>query len=280
MKRIITFLFLGALLLAPRATLAEEPSRVTPIKYPAFTLCSVPVGKDGKVNALVMTPDEPLPGNPWVLSSFQDVRNPAVANMVRTQLELVRRGFHVVGAAPGVVLGALDPNAVWDTVYEVMTTKQNLSKHVALMGLSREGLNAVRWTAANPGKVSAIYLDHAVCDFKSWPGGKLGIGPGSTNDWATLQKVYGFKDEAEALAFKENPVDLAPKLVADNVAIIYVAGEKDNYVPYSENGAPMQRQFEKLGGNFELIMSAGVDHHPHGLSDPRPVVDFIQKHSR
>ena len=221
------------------------------------------------------------PGNPWVLSSgFVDVRNAAVANMTRTQLELVRRGFHVVGAAPGVVLGAPDPNAVWDTTYDVMTTKYGLAKRVALMGLSREGLNVCRWAAANPGKVSAIYMDHAVCDFKSWPGGKLGIGPGGKNDWVTLLKVYNFKDEAEAMAFKENPVDLAPKLVADKVAIIFVAGEKDNYVPYSENGARMQEHYDKLGGDFKLIMSPGVDHHPHGLPDPTPVVDFIQKHAR
>jgi pimeloyl-ACP methyl ester carboxylesterase len=267
-------------LTSPLALFADEPFPVEPIHYPAFTLHSLPVGKDGRVNALIMTPEKPLPGNPWVLGTFQDVRNAAVANMTRTQLELVRRGFHVVGASPGVVLGAPDPNAVWDTVYDVMTTKLGLSKRVALMGLSREGLTVARWAAANPGKVSAIYMDHAVCDFKSWPGGKLGIGPGSKNDWATLQKVYNFKDEAEALAFQENPVDLAPKLIADKVAIIYVAGEKDNYVPYSENGARMQQQYDKLGGTFLLIMSAGVDHHPHGLSDPTPVVDFVEKHAR
>ena len=268
----LTLTLLAALLLVPLAALhADEPYPVEPIKYPAFTLRAVPAGKDGKVNALILTPEKPLPGNPWVLSSgFVDVRNAGVANMTRTQLELVRRGFHVVGAAPGVVLGAPDPNAVWDTTYDTMITTCGLSTRVALMGLSREGLTVARWAAANPGKVSAIYMDHAVCDFKSWPGGKLGKGPGSKNDWATLQKVYNFKDEVEAMAFKENPV----------VAIIFVAGEKDNYVPYSENGARMQQQYEKLGGDFKLIMSPGVDHHPHGLPDPSPVVDFIQKHAR
>jgi len=32
-------------------------------------------------------------------------------------------------------------------------------------------------------------------------------GPGSKADWDRLQKVYGFKDEAEALAYRLNPVD-------------------------------------------------------------------------
>ena len=209
----ISTLILTALLLAPLAVLhADEPYPAEPTNYPAFSLHAVPVGKDGKVNALILTPPKPLPGNPWVLAGgFHDVRNAAVANMTRTQLELVRRGFHVVGAAPGVVLGAPDPNAVWNSVYDVMTTKYGLANRVALMGLSREGLSVARWAAANPGKVTCLYLDHAVCDFKSWPGGKLGIGPGSKRDWETLQKVYNFKDEAEAMAFKENPRGPGPQ---------------------------------------------------------------------
>ena len=281
MKNQLVKLF-AVLCLSPLASLpAEEAFPVEPINYPAFALTAVPITNDGKLvmSALVLTPEKPLAGKPWVMTSFPDVRNAAVFNMARTDLELVRRGFHVVCASPSVVLGAPDPKHILDSVYQEVTTQLGLSKRVALIGLSREGLTVCRWAAANPGRVSAIYLDHAVCDFKSWPGGKLGIGPGSKKDWTALFEVYHFKNEAEAMAFKENPVDLAPKLIADKVPIIYIAGEKDNYVPYSENGEPMQQQYDKLGGTFKLIVSPGVDHHPHGLSDPTPVVDFIQKHA-
>jgi hypothetical protein len=284
LKTLSAALLLAVLLLGVTASRlpAQEAFPVEPIDYPAFTLSALPIMKDGKLltSALVLTPAKPLPGKPWVMTSFPDVRNAAVFNMARTDLELVRRGFYVVGASPSVVLGAPDPKGILDAVYQEATTKLGLSKKTALIGLSREGLTVCRWAAANPGKVSAIYLDHAVCDFKSWPGGKLGVGPGSKKDWAELQKVYNFKDEAEAMAYKENPVDLAPKLIADKVAIIYVAGEKDNYVPYSENGAPMQQQYDKQGGVFKLITTPGVDHHPHGLSDPTPVVDFLQQYAQ
>ena len=128
-----------------------------------------------------------------------------------------------------------------------MTGKYGLAKKPVLMGLSREGLTIARWAAANPGKASCLYMDKAVCDFKSWPRGK------SANDWASLLKAYNFRDDAEALAFKENPADLAPKLIADKVANIYVTGGKDDWVPYSENGALMERQYKELGGVFELI---------------------------
>jgi acetyl esterase/lipase len=205
------------------------------------------------------------------------MENPAVANMTRTELELVQRGYHVVAANPGAILGAPDPTRRWDNVYREMTGKYGLSKQVALMGVSREGLPMARWAAANPGKVSCLYMDRAVCDFKSWPGGKLGRGKGSTSDWASLLEAYHFKNEAEAMAFAENPVDLAPKLAADRIPIIYVAGEKDEVVPYTENGARMQEQYNRLGGRFKLILRKGEDHHPHGLPDPNDVVRFIQQ---
>jgi hypothetical protein len=260
------------------ASCADEPFAGEKIEYPSFALHSVLVG-NGWV--MVLCPEKPLSGKPWVLApTFYDVRINPVTNMTRTELELVRRGFYVVCASPGVLLGAPDPTKRWDVVYEEMTSKYGLSKRFALMGLSREGLPAARWAAANPGKVSCLYLDKAVCDFKSWPGGKLGVGKGSPQDWETLLKVYNFKDEAEALAFKENPVDLAPKLIADKVPIVYLAGEKDDVVPYVENGARMKEQYEKLGGTFQLIMREGEGHHPHGLKDPAPVVDFIQRYAQ
>ena len=87
-----------------------------------------------------------------------------------------------------------------------------------MLGLSREGLDIARWAAANPGRVSCLYMDKAVTDFKSWPGGKLGVGKGSPSDWESLQTLYGFKTEAEAMAYKWNPIDLAAKLATEKVS--------------------------------------------------------------
>ena len=266
------------LALLPLAALsAAEPFPGEKADFQGAVLYSVPVGQDV---VKVLCPARAAEGRPWVLApSLYSVDSPAVANMTRTQLELVKRGFHVVAAAPGTILGAPDPSTKWDNVYREMTAKYGLSKEVTLMGVSREGLPMAHWAAANPGKVSCLYMDRAVCDFKSWPGGKLGLGKGSPRDWASLLQVYRFKDEAEALAYSENPVDLAPKLAADRVAILYVAGEKDDVVPYAENGARIQQQYDKLGGQFKLIVRKGEDHHPHGLPDPTEVVRFIQQNT-
>ena len=244
--------------------------------YHGVPLYSFNIGSD-KVSVLV--PTQPLPAKAWILApSLYNTENPAVAHMARTELELVKLGFYVVALGPGNTFGAPQAIAKWDAVYHEITETYGLNKKIALMGLSREGLSIARWAAKHPGKVAALYMDKAVCDFKSWPGGKLGLSKGSPKDWASLQELYGFGSEAEALAFKENPVDLAPKLVADKVAIVYVAGDKDDVVPVSENGARMQAEYEKLGGVFKMIHQEAEGHHPHGLENPSAVLNFLQYH--
>ena len=135
------------------------------------------------------------------------------------------------------------------------------------------------FAAANPGSVACIYGDAPVCDFKSWPGGK-GKRPGSTGDWAALLKNYGFATEAEALAYKKNPVDELAPLAAAKVALLHVVGDIDKVVPPEENTLIIEQRYQKLGGKIVVIHKPGVDHHPHGLENPQPIVDFILEHGR
>lgn len=225
----------------------------------------------------ILAPKSARTGRPWILaSSLYNLESAPVGFMGRTQLELVKDGFHVVVLPLGNTFGAPKAIAKWDAVYRTMTETYGFHEKVSLMGLSREGLSIARWAALHPGKVACLYMDKAVCDFKSWPGGKLGLGKGSPKDWENLLPLYGFANESEALAYSENPVDLAPKLAADGVAIVYVAGGKDEAVPVRENGARMQAAYEKAGGVFKMILREDEGHHPHGLEDPTPVVDFLR----
>jgi pimeloyl-ACP methyl ester carboxylesterase len=152
-----------------------------------------------------------------------------------------------------------------------------LSKKPALIGLSRGGLYAYRWASENPDKVSVIYGDAPVCDFKSWPGGK-GKGKFSPNDWSALLKLYSFEDEAEALAYKGSPIDTLGPLAKAKVALIHVVGDEDTVVPAAENTDILEKRYKALGGEIQVIRKPGGNHHPHGLEDPKPVVDFILKH--
>ena len=148
-----------------------------------------------------------------------------------------------------------------------------------LIGLSRGGLYAYRFAALNPDAVSVIYGDAPVCDFKSWPGGK-GKGDGSPEDWKRLITYYNFKDEQEAMESKLNPIDILPVIAQHGISIVHVVGDADTVVPFEENTAILQERFEKLGGTIQVYHKQNCGHHPHGLEDDSPVVDFILKHNR
>ena len=136
---------------------------------------------------------------------------------------------------------------------------------------------AYRWAAENPEKVAVIYGAAPVCDFKSWPAGK-GTGKGSEKDWESLIACYQFKDEAEALAYPHNPIDTLAPLAKAKVPLIHVVGDVDTDVPWTENTAIIKERYKKLGGEITVLHKPAIAHHPHGLDDPTPVVEFILRH--
>jgi dienelactone hydrolase len=166
----------------------------------------------------------------------------------------------------------------WNACYEELTTKFQFAKKVALTGLSRGGLYAYNWAEANPEKTACIYADAPVCDFKSWPGG-LGKGKRSDRDWQLLLQEYGFKSDDEAKAYARNPVDNLGPLAAAKVPLLHVFGDADEVVPWEENTGLVAERYKKLGGDITLIRKAGVHHHPHGLDDSTPIIDFIWEHT-
>ena len=222
--------------------------------------------------AIVVEPKKALPGNPWIWRAEFFGAFPGV------DLALLDKGFHVAFITVGNTFGSPDALKHWDVFYKEMTGKYGLSKKPALEGLSRGGLYIYNWAAMNTGKVGCLFGDAAVCDFKSWPGGK-GKGKGSKGDWAALQKCYHFASEQEALDYKGNPVDNLKPIVDAKIPIIHIYGDADDVVPWDENTGVIKERVEKLGGSMTVIPKPGVKHHPHGLDDPAPVVDFIMAHA-
>lgn len=226
------------------------------------------------LNAIVVSPKsvDRKTHLPWIWrAEFFDHRP-------ELDLALLKLGFHLVYIDVGNTFGAPSAMKHWDAFYAVLTKKYGLSRKPTLEGLSRGGLYIYNWAEKHPRDVSVLYGDNPVCDFKSWPGGK-GVGPGSPGDWKKLQKDYGFRNESEALAFKGNPIDNLEPLARAHVPIIHCAADADEAVPYEENTVVLKARYEKLGGHIEVIVKHGFKHHPHGLDDPTPLVDFILAHT-
>ncbi len=77
-----------------------------------------------------------------------------------------------------------------------------------------------------------------------------------------------------------NPIDNLEPLAKAQLPLIHVCGDADEVVPFEENTQLLADRYRKLGGTIEVIVKPGVKHHPHSLSDPKPIVDFILKHSK
>jgi pimeloyl-ACP methyl ester carboxylesterase len=228
---------------------------------------------DGR-QAWVVEPKKPAAGRPWSwCMEFPDAFTERCA-----AVRLLEAGYHHAHIQVGNTFGC--PAAVkhFNAFYQSVTAAGLAAKPV-LIGLSRGGLYAYRWASENPDKVAAVYGDAPVCDFKSWPGGK-GKGKGSKGDWASLIRCYGFKDEAEALAYPGNPIDRLAPLAKAGVPLIHVVGDADDVVPVAENTTIIEERYRKLGGVIQVIHKPGVGHHPHGLDDPTPVVDFLLRHGK
>ncbi|MBI5761582.1 MAG: alpha/beta hydrolase [Planctomycetales bacterium] len=222
--------------------------------------------------ATVVVPKQVAAGRSWVWHGEFFGHKPA------PDIALLGHGFHCVSLSVPDMLGSPEAVAHWNDLYRELTEKYGFSPKPALVGLSRGGLYCYNWAAANPDKVACIYGDAPVCDFKSWPGGR-GKGKGSPRDWKLVLERFHFANDAEALAYDKNPVDNLAPLAKAKVPLLHVYGDADDVVPWDENTGLIAERYRKLGGEITLIAKPGVGHHPHGLEDSTPIVEFIRKHA-
>ena len=223
--------------------------------------------------AWVIEPKHARPGNPWTwCMEFPD------AFTDRTGVpQLLENGFYHLYIQVGNTFGCPAALKHFDAFYAAVTAK-GLAPRGTLIGISRGGLYAYNWASQNPDKVVCIYGDAPVCDFKSWPGGK-GKGRGSPDDWKALMQDYGFKDEAEALAWPNNPVDRLSPLANARIPLIHVVGDVDEVVPVAENTGVIEGRYRALNGMITVFHKPAVGHHPHGLDDARPLVELIIRYA-
>ena len=223
------------------------------------------------LKCILVIPDSPAKGSPWVW------RARFFGHQPQADIELLKKGFHIAYCDVAGLFGNEVAVNRWDRFYDLMTQDRGLSKRPALEGMSRGGLIIYNWASKNAKKVSCIYGDAPVCDIRSWPGGK-GNGKGGGGAWKSALKAHGITDEESARA-KVSPIHKLKPLAEARVPILHVVGAADKVVPVDENSDIIEKRYRDLGGNIKVISKPGIGHHPHALKDPKPIVDFILKHS-
>jgi pimeloyl-ACP methyl ester carboxylesterase len=192
-------------------------------------------------NAHVIVPAKAAPGKPWIWKA----RFPEWHYQMDSIL--IRKGFHVVYVNTDGMFGSPKAMEVWNNFYNYLTSQYGFNKKVALEGVSRGGLFVFNFAKRWPERVSSIYAEAPVCDFKSWPGGK-GLGTGDPASWKQLMEIYGFATEKEALNYADNPIDNLEKLAAAKVPLFFSIGLHDSIVPPDENTYILANKYIRLGG--------------------------------
>lgn len=253
-----------------RAASAEQPEAVRlpegarPFGFHGFE--GYDFETDGVACRLVR-PRHAAPGRPWVLRARFWGHEP------QTDIALLEEGFHVAYCDVAGLYGAPAALKRWDAFYRRMR-RLGLSRRVVLEGMSRGDLPVYNWAARHPRRVACIYADAPVLDIKSWPLGH-GAGARSEADAGALLRAYGFTGEAQALAWRGNPLDQAARIARAGIPCLHVVGDADTIVPAAENTARLEAAMQRDGGTLRVIHKPGVGHHPHSLADPSPVVRFI-----
>ena len=69
-------------------------------------------------------------------------------------------------------------------------------------------------------------------------------------------------------------------LLNNKLPIMLVYGDSDTVVPYEENGLVLEKYYRENGGIIVSIGKENCGHHPHGLEDNSPIIEFAEKYCK
>lgn len=195
------------------------------------------------------------------------------------EVEMLRRGYHLAYLANINRWGLdADMDAKADFA-DFLQQEYGLSARCVPVGMSCGGLHAIKFAAKYPQKVSVLYLDAPVVNLLSCPMymGTPRENAGSASMEGEALLALGLT-RSEMIAYREHPFDKIPTLVANRIPVVLVYGDADKIVYYHENGALLEKAYEKTDIDHAVFGKEDCDHHPHGLEDPTPIAAFIQNH--
>jgi hypothetical protein len=86
---------------------------------------------------------------------------------------------------------------------------------------------------------------------------------------------FGFGTDEEAVAKSLHPTDGFAAAIKAGVLLVSVNGTADTHVPYVDNANTVVDLWGKLGGHVVVFPKEGGEHHPHGLPDPKPLIELF-----
>ncbi len=220
--------------------------------------------------AILVFPKCACDGNKWLLKTEYFGAFPNL------EISMLEMGYHLAYIANITRWMVPDDIDVKARFAEFIIEKYSLNRKCVPVGMSCGGLQAVYFAAKYPEYISSLYLDAPVMNLLSCP-----MAIGRSGDFDGMIKEFFDATGitlSELLNYRNHPIDNAPAILAANIPIFLVSGDSDTVVPYHENGYYLSELYKNGGGELVEVIKPGADHHPHGLEDNTPIIDFIEKH--
>ncbi|MBQ7652033.1 MAG: alpha/beta fold hydrolase [Victivallales bacterium] len=152
--------------------------------------------------------------------------------------------------------------------FQDMLVGIGLSPKVNLIGMSWGGFFSLRYAEENPGRIAAIYLDAPVCNAAD-----PDTNPEHLERRKSIENAYGLSFE-ELKTSKMNPLNNVEAIVNAKIPLMAALGQTDMSVCIENNYDLFEKRLLELGGSIKAIRRNYWGHHPHGLDDPTPILEF------
>ena len=220
--------------------------------------------------AILVIPREPNQERNWLLKTEYFGAFPSF------EVEMLARGWHLA-FIKNVTRWCLDEDLDLKRRFaDHLREGYGLAEKCVPVGMSCGGMIACKLAAKYPEIISALYLDAPVMNLLSCPAGLGLAGDGMMQEFTRATGMT----LADLICYREHPMDKIPELIKNNIPIVMVYGDSDDVVPYSENGAMLEAQYRRAGTELLTIGKSGCGHHPHGLEDNSPIIEFVERHTR
>lgn len=219
-------------------------------------------------DCILICPENAVQGNKWLYKTEYFDAFPTF------EIEMLKKGYHVAHMNNKTRMCPEEDTDARPRFCEFLSREFGLCKKCALVGMSCGGMQAVYFAAKYPQYVACAYLDAPVMNYLSWP---FALGIGENNCSQEFTDNMGLT-LSQMLNFRNHPIDQKENLLKSGVPIFLVSGDSDKTVPFCENGKLLWDYYKSKGAHIDVIVKPGCDHHPHGLEDNTPLVEFIKKY--
>ena len=221
-------------------------------------------------DAILIIPEKANENKNWLLKTEYFDAFPSF------EIEMVKRGWHLA-YVKNITRWCKDEDLDLKKRFADFLTKEyGLYKKCIPVGMSCGGLIGSKFAAKYPEYVSALYLDAPVMNFLSCPAGVGDAGDDMMEEFTNAMEMT----LCDLLSYRENPIDKMHLILENKIPVIMVYGDSDGVVPYHENGAVFEKFYRENGGVIEIYGKENCGHHPHGLSDNTPIIEFVEKYSK